>query len=302
MANGDQILYRGGGINDLNQNELHTNTVTGVEYDCWWSSDPTTEDEVTDYMMRNPEDVIDVAEHRKVPITGGFSHNLGTSIHFSQVGGDVGAVIFLDRSQIPEELTEIKYDLEWADEHPGTMAHIDQLLTGEIRAEDSEKLIAAVDDDVIMDWGRDRIRPKMESFAGSDEAELVHFGSMVDINPGIVGIGAYYHDTNARGGNFRSVLADLDGYTRTRSYRDDVQSVEYMNDKEVVEALHGEISSRMRERGNQLVTVIYDDARGVDKNERGIPRDEFRYAYDGNRFLKYEEVPMYVGQDVVHNP
>lgn len=295
-------LYRGSDIKGLNQNEFKRGRIEGESYPVWYSS--ATEDELRE--SRNAHGIWkyeDEIERREdVYVTGGLTDLLGPAVNFSTtLGGAPGAVIILDRDKVQSEIERIEYDLEWFDAHPGVMAHVSTLYNGEFRANGELYSMMSENDNgwVFYEYGRDRVESRATSPTYQGEREFFTFAESIELGGAVDAVATYGGTTGVSTSTLANYLKEVGMYQdrlgRFVPYDDDKDVIYNEDYRGLAEAVHEAMLDLMEYRPTDYYIVAVDSMNDVG-NDPEIERDNFRFVYDGQRFITdYDEVPVLMG-------
>lgn len=283
-------LYRGEPLPRLNDHELSTGRIQSQSATVYNLTDVTRGD-VQKYDDDGKMLGVEIASlpgnltERTVEFTPGFTDRVGTAAFFSHYNmEDPGLVFAFDRSGLPD-VEQVEYDLAWFNENPGLFARVDTLSDGELRIEGD--LVALTDDGEVWQWG-DRME---ESVRGTyeDEAEWFTPDTSVSVVDGLQGVASFVGTNTATSGSLDTVLASFDGYMKGWGSTGDTR-VDYLDQREKVEAYYEELRAAMNRYGERLVVVLLENQGRIHKTDDSL-REKFVLAYDGAEFTESVDDP-----------
>jgi hypothetical protein len=220
-------------------------------------------------------------------VAGGLSSRVAGSMKFAQNLSAVGATLVFDPSDIQPTPNPIEYTLDWMDDHPGLLARIDSLSTGEVRSANDGRLLG-------LTWEGNGIhkskRANMEFTATSDtystEQEWFAYTDRLDLEGAMIGGLSVVHQQRSTGGSIQGALADREGFKMgSVGRRTSVTSMSTQEQAEALAPLVSQDSTPIRETGAPYWVVVVEDDREW-KSNGGIERSEFVLASNGEETVR----------------
>jgi hypothetical protein len=291
------MIYRGAAVDKLAEGEFETEEVRGHNQHVV-HMDMDEKYVMQDHRAKAVESLPgEILRREEVPITGGFTHNLGNAIHFGTGAQQLSGVLFLNEHNIREDLSTIEYTYDYFNDHPGVLSWVDTLSDGELRV--GGDLIALLDQSVATNQYtiqkyRDQLDHYVQTPTYAEEAELFANALRVDISDAVVALGSYYETDGVSGNRPKDVLDALDGYS-TRSFGNGM----YIGDLDMEEKfihLWDETHKRLPDPSIEVTLVAIEDHHEVGKSDTGIGRENFEFVYDGKDFIyDYDLAGVFVG-------
>jgi hypothetical protein len=219
-------------------------------------------------------------------IAGGLSSRVAGSMKFAKSLASVGATLVFDPSMIQPQPNPIEYTLDWMDDHPGVLARIDSLSTGEIRSADDGRVLG-------LTWEGDGIhkskRENMEFTATSDtystEQEWFAYSDTLDLDGALIGGLSVVHQQKAMGGSIQGALDDREGFSMGGfGKRTSVSRMSTQEQAETLAPLIKQDNTPLREENAPYWLVVVEDDREW-KSNGGIERSEFVLASNGTETI-----------------
>lgn len=286
---GSRYLYRGTTLSTANQSEFRQNAIDGRVIDVWQGELTDEEMESVDFAQGMWREPFDDFERYDIPVTGGLTDTLGTAVHFSTT--DLGSatapmpvVIYLDTSKIQSEIHKVRYDPEWFDQHPGVLAWVDTLSSGEVFVNGRLEGLVDLNMDerpVLQHWPRKQVEARATSPTYSDENEVVAIAGEIDLDGAAEATAQVFFDSPASTTSPESALRYQPGYTTGFSM--DEEDISGWSDRERCAELHDIWLSRSQYAPDQFYTILLDD-RSLTSGDERVEREDFIFAYDGQTF------------------
>lgn len=275
-------LYRGEPIPRLNDHEFSTGEIQSYDITVYEVTETTAAElrvgSDNAFFGRAVEDLPGTVTETSVPMTPGFSTNLGSALHFSWYSWDAPGIVFAFDSDYIDGVQPIEYTMEYMHEHPGILARIETLADAEVRFED--EVIGLVNDGSIAAWGQ-RVESRATSKTYQDEAEWVTGRIGVPLEEGLVGVYAFVGQNAATKGSIDSYLSNFEGYYKafgTGEYR-----IDSMDTDEKLRHFHENTAEQMDAYSNRLVSVLLGDQFNYQKAD-GLDDVEIERVYNGESF------------------
>lgn len=281
-------LYRGG--------DFLFPIIEADELDIWYVEEG--EEAVDDARPKSAPDApgLTVTRTETRQIAGGLSSRVAGSMKFAKNLSSVGVVMVFDPARIDPKPQPITYTLPWMDDHPGVLARIDSLSTGEIRSEATGEVLGLTWEGGGIHKGK---RANMEFTATSNtystEQEYFAYAPQLDLDSSLIGGVTVVHEQKAMGGSIQGALNEYEDLSMA-GYGGD-ESITRMDRAEQASRLANRLLSEnsiFRGRGLPFYVVVVEDDRRWASNG-GIERDEFVLASNGEETVRDPDMlPSYV--------
>lgn len=255
------------------------------------------EDAVDDAQLNSPENAdLSVTRTETRSVAGGLSSRVAGSVKFAQNRSSVGATLVFDPSDIQPSPNPIDYTLDWMDDHPGLLARIDTISTGEVRSADDGRLLGLTWDGNVIHKAK---RANLESTATSDtystEQEWFAYSDTLDLDGALIGGLSVVHQQKAIGGSIQGALDDREGFSMGGfGRRTSVTSMSTQEQAETLAPLIAQDNTAIREEGAPYWLVVVEDDREWASNG-GIERSEFVLASNGEETIRDpDQLPAWV--------
>lgn len=245
-------------------------------------------DAVDDARPKSPQDAdLTVTRTETRQIAGGLSSRVAGSMKFAKNLSSVGATLVFDPSMVQPRPNPIEYNLDWMDDHPGVLARIDSLSTGEVRSADDGRVLG-------LTWEGDGIhkskRANMEFTATSEtystEQEWFAYSDTLNLEGSLIGGLSVVHQQKAMGGSIQGALDDREGFSMGGfGKRTSVTRMSTQEQAETLAPLIKQDNTPLRTEGAPYWLVVVEDDRKW-KSNGGIERSEFVLASNGSQTIR----------------
>ncbi len=280
-------LYRGG--------DFLFPIIEADELDIWYVEEG--EEAVDDARPNSPQSAgLTVTRTETRSVAGGLSSRVAGSMKFAQNRSSVGATLVFDPSAIQPSPNPIEYTLDWMDDHPGLLARIDTISTGEVRSADDGRLLGLTRDGNGIHKAK---RANLEFTATSDtystEQEWFAYSETLDLAGSLIGGLSVVHQQKAIGGSIQGALADREGFSMGGfGRRTSVTSLSPEEQAEALAPLIAQDNTAIREENAPYWLVVVEDDREWQSNG-GIERSEFVLASNGEETIRDpDQLPVWV--------
>lgn len=283
-------LYRGADLKRLNTVEFPNGEIPANTFPVWYGD--FTDEELAE--SRNAHGLYKYADRiirrDDVPVTGGLSESVSAAVKFTKSTKPPGAVLFINRNRMSEDVTPIQYNAEWFDNHPGAIAHVSTLNKGEFRVGDEIYGLMSENDNgwYINRWGREGVESRATSSTYTSEQELVSFADGVSLGDSVDAIATYGGTTGVSPYKLYEYVKEIGPYRSSLGslipYDDGGEIIRKDDYRELAEAAHSAMLEFMQYQPDTYYIVAVTSMNDV----RGGPisDDTFQFAYDGSRFIE----------------
>lgn len=311
------VIYRGKTISNFMEAEFENYKVRGYSKNIYHIRPDVP---LTELKAGFPLKEDWIVERDREWITGGFTNNVGTAVHFSSSDvRDIGTVLVLDRDKIDEEIIDFRYERDFYEQHPVLVPHVETLGRGVI-IQDGE-IVATTQkvgaEESIGQAGGELWSSVLKTPFFKDEAEAVAYARQVDISEAIIGMTTWAGADERRTFSYEYWLKVLYGEVRREEkyqniYADLLQtSVDalptysldkiYLEDipmKVKVNALWNIVNEMLGRHAHNLhIGIVKGDIqRNVKKEHEVVSPDKFKFIHNGEKFIEdYDEARPFVG-------
>lgn len=284
------MYYRGADINSLNADEFRDNTIDGhyvhvTEVD--FPPDVRRENWQAQGVYNFEQYVTD---SRDVPITGGLTDNLPAAIKFTKSADPPGVVLFLDSSKIIGEVTAIEYDIEWFDNNPGALAHVDTLNDGELR--EGGEIIGMLDSKdgnwYVREYGRDRAENTASRSTYESESEAIAFTDEIGLDGSIRNLATYAGTTGVSPYTLynyaNNITSYMSGLARLQNRDLDPQRIDAEDYRTQAEVVYDAMVDIIQYPTEDYHIVAVESMNDVHEEEGRVTPENFRFVYNGRDF------------------
>lgn len=288
-------FYRGAKLKRMNSYELNHGLIEGeaqkvfhisgldLDYTTHGNLSISTRDFLRGILTTDPGHVpgdkveLEMVEDRY--ITGGLSDNLGTGFHFGTPAYEHGLTLIMDKRNIPDNIQEIKYNIDFFQQYPSVGAYVSTLSNSAVLNDGELVALAKVkEDSATLGSTGAGVEDELtrQSFSEEDEAVAIN-SEIIKIRDAIEGVGAYYGTGTSP--HSLSAIYNREVHKKTSG------NFNYMDIQSQAQVMYDDLMDKMVDYEEELSVIIVEDVNDVHKGEETIDEDDFILLYDGHDFI-----------------